>query len=163
MIVSVFVLAAAPRAAADNIATFDITGTFGSPFFSFVPGSTITIDTTTGLELASNIQITNLSDTFPSLANLNNSTTNYAFLGTFFDQISFSNTPSFIGFNGGPVTTAELAVFIGAPDPHLDQFLSSNTVLTAVTTTPEPSSFLLLATGALALTRKVFRRKRSRS
>jgi hypothetical protein len=116
-----------PATYAQSIVTFTITGTLVANGFSFsyAPGSTITIDTSTGLVTASNITIEQNGDQF-TLNNLTISNPNEIFWANSpaFGSLLIEPLSSFKGFTGGAVKLAEYIPDLGTV------FDSSDTKLT---------------------------------
>ena len=149
-------LSATSQARADTIVTFSVSGIFDNGY-SFIPGSTVTIDTTTGIASGAAIHIQCLPC---GLADIGNS---WGYPAVFPDDtptlftiegtpnataiLHFYGNPTFIDFAGGLLSTVDLTcsgcITAGST-------VSSNTVLTSSlppsVPTPEPPPVLLLAT-----------------
>lgn len=136
-LVSLLMLAAPLPAAADSIygiSSTTVVCTHGScpTGLSFAPGSTITIDTGTGLTTASSLSVQGLSDTFTSLPNVLDIAVVVGWRGSLGDLIELNP------YTGGVVQFC---------DSSCSAWIATGQV--ALTPTPEPSSLLLFG-GSLA-------------
>ena len=146
---------------ANSIVKFSISGTFNNGY-SFTPGSSLTIDTTTGFATDAFIHIQclacGLADVGNSWVGMAAFTINTPALFTLQGSpnatalLYFYGNPSFVDFSGGPLAMVD---FICSGCITGGSTISSSTVLTSLSVpvpAPEPPTLLLLATGlAIAL------------
>lgn len=157
-------LLTAANASADTISTFDVSGTvfnisgerLGSCindfFCSF--GGTLTVDVTNGTPTAADITFPGL----PAFDSLNGSGGGEACCwvldaeNSSMDSVSllfltFPTPGSLVGFEGGTIRPATTQVISGSS--NLLYFIVSGSILSPVSTVPEPSSRMLLAVAVL--------------
>ena len=145
---------------AQSPVTFTVTGTLVANGFSFsyAPGSTITIDTSTGLVTASNITIAQNGDQF-TLSNLTVSSPTEIFWANsaaFGSLLIEPFPPGFVGFTGGPVKLAEYIPDLATVFDSTDTTLTGSKLkLTLDNVTPEPSKSQSTVGGKQAITNKV--------
>jgi len=146
LLVGVGLLLTPGRASADVI-TFTVSGTFANEA-AFLNGSTLTIDTAAGVTTASNLILSEGSNSPAITFTTADNTTNGAFQQPFtwdvgHTELTMFNGPTeFQGFTGG---TVGLVVYFG------DWGFSNGSVNTLLTPVPEPSDVSILGTGLLAL------------
>ena len=163
-ITAALLFVAALSARADNVETFDVSGTFTD---STTVSGTVVIDTTTGVFESGNL--TYLGMTFDNLYDADSQPPDlYQFVLT---ETAAGGAPllnmgivgdSLVGFNGGPLCSEdELCngdTSAYAPDDFNILYLENGTVTAVASSTPEPTTVALLGTGFLGLAIVVRRR-----